>query len=450
MAKSESRTSSALEVQNARGFTLIEIAIVMVIVGFIITTALAAYRPYLLEKQNRQQDKVFDVTTAGISEYILDNNRFPCPAPPQVATGSALFGVEQRNAGTGACTATNGVIQVAGTGGQAVFIGAVPSQALGTLPALTADAYHNRLSYAVSANPTLSGQADQDGGITILTTGYNPVTGAATTATTTTTAQFALISHGFDGAGSISPSGVPSGTPCRTPAGDAGDAENCDFMIAGSADAVFRYQEGQNLNQANPGYYDDRLTYSLVDTDIGWWAATDTTNNHIYNLNSNNVGIGTGVGVTPNTQLDVAGEVKIGNSGLACAANILGAVRYNAGADQMEYCSTTGWKPMGGSGGLETRIATTSQVSTSPTFARAIACNADETIIGGAVACTGTPIFVAGTTVASPGGAIITASLPTASIPALTTAYGNNAWYGACGAGGGSPVTLTVSAVCAK
>ena len=40
----------------------------------------------------------------------------------------------------------------------------------------------------------------------------------------------------------------------------------------------------------------------------------------------------TGIGVTsPRAPLDVAGEVKIGNTGLGCNANTVGAVRYNAG-----------------------------------------------------------------------------------------------------------------------
>lgn len=60
------------------------------------------------------------------------------------------------------------------------------------------------------------------------------------------------------------------------------------------------------------------------------------------------VGIGT---VSPNANLEVVGEVKVGNSGIACSGTNKGAQRYNAGSDMMEYCSGTGWKPIGGNAG---------------------------------------------------------------------------------------------------
>lgn len=56
--------------------------------------------------------------------------------------------------------------------------------------------------------------------------------------------------------------------------------------------------------------------------------------------NDGDVGIGT---TTPQARLDVAGEVRVGNTGLGCNANTVGAVRYNAG--EMQYCDGSAVPP---------------------------------------------------------------------------------------------------------
>jgi prepilin-type N-terminal cleavage/methylation domain-containing protein len=77
-----------------------------------------------------------------------------------------------------------------------------------------------------------------------------------------------------------------------------------------------------------------------------------------------------GVGVEkPTTKLDVAGEVKIGNSGLTCpngGVGPRGAVRYNTTTDSMEFCSVTGWRPVGA--GNVTLLASNKPVGSSTTI----------------------------------------------------------------------------------
>jgi hypothetical protein len=46
---------------------------------------------------------------------------------------------------------------------------------------------------------------------------------------------------------------------------------------------------------------------------------------------------------TPATTLDVNGEVKVGNTSLACSATIAGAIRYSAVNACMELCNGTSW-----------------------------------------------------------------------------------------------------------
>lgn len=57
------------------------------------------------------------------------------------------------------------------------------------------------------------------------------------------------------------------------------------------------------------------------------------------------VGVGT---ISPAVALDVVGEVRIGNTGSACAQSVRGALRFNAADNRPEYCGTSNkWEPMG-------------------------------------------------------------------------------------------------------
>ncbi len=83
-----------------------------------------------------------------------------------------------------------------------------------------------------------------------------------------------------------------------------------------------------------------------------------------------NVGIGT-ASTSPKTKLDVAGEVKFGNTGLTCNSDAAGAVRYNSGSKIMEFCDGSAWKAIdqntgstGGGGTTPTTTATTTTTTT--------------------------------------------------------------------------------------
>ena len=69
--------------------------------------------------------------------------------------------------------------------------------------------------------------------------------------------------------------------------------------------------------------------------------SSGVSGNAIFN---DNVGIGTS---TPQVKLDVNGEVRIGNTGIACTSNIEGSKRYNSVDKIMEYCDGTSWQSYG-------------------------------------------------------------------------------------------------------
>lgn len=65
----------------------------------------------------------------------------------------------------------------------------------------------------------------------------------------------------------------------------------------------------------------------------------------LLNPSGGNVGVGT---PSPVAKLDVAGDVKVGNSAVACSGTNEGAVRYNSTSKVMEYCNATAWTTMSG------------------------------------------------------------------------------------------------------
>ncbi len=112
-----------------------------------------------------------------------------------------------------------------------------------------------------------------------------------------------------------------------------------------------------NFDYKTGNYVDNELDFLLVkEASAGDWAAGVPGNylNVLRLLQDGNTILGmlgagrVGIGVNnPQAKLDVAGEVKIGNTSLACDANTAGAMRYYSGT--MQYCDGSGtWKGIGG------------------------------------------------------------------------------------------------------
>ena len=382
------------------GFTLIELCIVMIIVGLALAVFLQFASTFTEKKRlealaddkgdiqkalvdfivddplvedRRADGSIIPKTGPGAMDSVAtrgdyEGQRFPCPADPALAPGDPGFGQEvvatsggladpsNPDSNVTGCAVTGGV-QVAGTGANAVYIGALPTATLGLQYGNAADVYGNKYTYAVSANLTGWSAAvnlDTPGNVAMV----------HSDGSLSHRAQFAVISHGPDGKGAYPLAGTAR-TACT---GTGLDLINCNddgrFLIAGVQEA------------SGADYYDD-YAFSTFGDDIndGWMQSVDTAQVDIQTKNAGNVGIGknpgasykldvagninsdgdvyvdgmTGLGtITPAAKLDVAGEVRIGNTGLACDSATTGATRYNAADDRMEYCSNTNvWKPYG-------------------------------------------------------------------------------------------------------
>ena len=133
-----------------RGFSLLEIAIVLAILGFVLTIGLQATGAYL----SHERRKVSLARVAGLdvalANFVAVQGRLPCPADGALPPGDANLGLERR-AADGTCLVVSGI--------PIMNRGVVPWVTLGLTEAEALDGWNTRISYrtitAVAAPPNL-------------------------------------------------------------------------------------------------------------------------------------------------------------------------------------------------------------------------------------------------------------------------------------------------------
>lgn len=75
------------------------------------------------------------------------------------------------------------------------------------------------------------------------------------------------------------------------------------------------------------------------------WTSSTALGDSPIAVSGSNVGVGT---PTPAARLDVAGEIKLGNTSSTCNATNEGQQRYNSTLKKMEFCDGVSWKVLGG------------------------------------------------------------------------------------------------------
>jgi len=246
------------------GFTLLEIAIVLLIGGLMIGAAATMVLNYIREMQMvTTQNRMQEIDNA-IVQYLNVNGVLPCPASLTTKQDSSLIFARSitdllapaadcyNSAGAGGTFKTKAGRANAGIAPSppgAIVMGAVPVRSLGLPEEDFADAWGDRFIYAVTDQLTYKNSYDPTQGAIFVvdSAGVNLTAPAGS-------AQYVIVSYGANRAGAYTLAGVKSGTLCPGPAA-ALEKTNCTY-----ATATFR-QTTLNSNKTGNGMFDDYVTY---------------------------------------------------------------------------------------------------------------------------------------------------------------------------------------------
>ncbi|NOS98484.1 MAG: type II secretion system protein [Methylotenera sp.] len=122
--------------QFARGFSLLEMAIVLIILGFVLGAILAPIQAQRQQLAQSQTENTLEIAKKALLGYAQANGRLPCPA----------------------IAASNGLENLLGGVPCTSQLGYLPAATLGIQPTdengFALDAWNNRIMYAVAQNST--------------------------------------------------------------------------------------------------------------------------------------------------------------------------------------------------------------------------------------------------------------------------------------------------------
>jgi type II secretory pathway pseudopilin PulG len=137
--------------KNHAGFSLVEIAIVIFIIGFMTAALLHMVLPIIKESRMLETQAKLNKIARAVDFYIFQNNSLPCPANPLVTAANPPFGF-QANSGA------NGDVIPSDCGG--LRDGIVPFKTLGIPQDWVIDSDKKYITYAVSPGFVLDPAAD--------------------------------------------------------------------------------------------------------------------------------------------------------------------------------------------------------------------------------------------------------------------------------------------------
>jgi prepilin-type N-terminal cleavage/methylation domain-containing protein len=139
---------------RGRGFTLIEIAVVLVIAALLIAAGVGITTAMVDNSRSRTTRQHMEEVKLALQRFIASNGRVPCPAVETLPPTDNLFGLEAATPGT--CTGT--VDLPGGTFGayvvDAAKRGVVPWKSLGLTLDAASDGWGNQLTYMATVTAT--------------------------------------------------------------------------------------------------------------------------------------------------------------------------------------------------------------------------------------------------------------------------------------------------------
>lgn len=294
MRKALCRKTSCCKSGKNAGFSLIELAIVMVIIGLLTAPMIQSYRIYIDNKHRDDTTLNMTLVSSSLTDFFLANGRYPCPSDLSIAFGNPGHGLEECTKLTtvipaGNCQANNGLCRMT-QGGVNVQIGGVPYATLKIPFSQALDGWKHLFTYSVTEPLTVTATFNPAGGAIVVNDEFGapdpngPYHGI-------------IVSAGDDGAGAFNVEGARIGCVMAY-----AESENCD-----NADGTFLTALRTDVQGAN--YYDDMILPSTW-TQSGIWDYTAGNPNDIQSQNTGNIGVGT---TSPTEKLEVVGNVLASN-----------------------------------------------------------------------------------------------------------------------------------------
>ncbi len=239
--------------QSTAGFSLIEIAVVMVIVGVMFAAAIQAYMVYQEKSLQERTDHALSTIEQTLDAFYKAERRFPCPAPVNGATPGNDYDTEN---------CSSGFTRANGANGEPILIGKLPAATLGLKNSYMKDVYQSYLTYAVTEAATTTGGRGH-GAIILKEEEIDRAAGSPTQGELVEIEEHRNISYLVISAGKTRKGAYDhSGAQPIACSGAAKDRLNCD------RNAIFITSLLSNVdNTDDANFYDDRVLFKK-ETDV--------------------------------------------------------------------------------------------------------------------------------------------------------------------------------------
>jgi prepilin-type N-terminal cleavage/methylation domain-containing protein len=254
-----------MHTKHQSGFTLVELAVVLFIVGILASVGLSTLNAQMASASISATKKKQETIKNALISYLGKYNRLPCPAIDN-------SGLESR-------VLTNAPAYCIDTTGKSAYLGILPYATLGLPKSAALDGWENFFSYAVStqwtltysiAGPIVGGTSTNvssqafnvgDSGI-IAVNNRSPATSSTPTPISSNAAVF-IVSHGKNGLGAFTTKGTQNVSP--TPGTD--ELANVPVPTTWAVPSAFYQREYTDIAVPTYGAFDD-VTQFLNPSDL--------------------------------------------------------------------------------------------------------------------------------------------------------------------------------------
>lgn len=258
------------------GYTLIELAIVVAVVGLALATAAPIYNMHIQEKATQETKVNITVIQDALASYLKTSAKYPCPAPLDASWQDADYGMEtdceDTSVAIGNCANGICIEESAVEAGVRVRRGAIPFRVLNLPETAAYDGYDNKLMYALTERLAVeTTYAPDKGGISVVDGSTPPKSLVEPDGSV----HFVVFSVGKDGKGAYTREGV-----LKQACAGGVDSKNCSTSLA-DEEAV--YVSVAHNASGSAEHFDDEMAY-YTSLDRPLWKKTSSNTLNIQDL----------------------------------------------------------------------------------------------------------------------------------------------------------------------